>query len=145
MPNSDAQGFLSKVPDHKALSAFLVILALLGIPATVVGFKPAVASMARVMHPEYRDVTVVRTCGKVRGSNCVLTERAAPRRDARKLMDHEDGATLTVVCQVEGASVKASELTDATNVWSRTKQGGFVSNAYLEGVNPYKVTTPCRK
>jgi hypothetical protein len=141
MPPDDGRRHVSR-----AWKLFWVVLTAIGtVLGVLLGITEVIPMLNGLLHPEYQDVKVARTCGTNPGSSCGLTERTQPSPEAPPLLkkEHPEGEILTVVCQVQGASVKASKLPQATTVWSRTTEGGYVSNAYLEQIAVYTVTTPC--
>lgn len=139
----DSQGirrFASSVNNHPVYVALTALAMALGLVVTI----QALASWWNGRsHPEYVDVRVVRTCGAAGAGDCVVTVRDRPSPDAEPIQDLPEGSRFTVVCQLQGSSVKATELKRPTSVWSRTQRGGYVSNAYLEGIDVFRVTTPC--
>ncbi len=88
-------------------------------------------------------VVVSRTCGADGLSDCYLSERSAPDGDSTEYVRWTEGTIIDIECQVFGRSVTSSALGNSTNVWSRTTNGGWVSNAYLDGVDIYSISTPC--
>lgn len=77
---------------------------------------------------------VSRTCGKDGiGGDCHLSVRTAPSPDAAELRRLDEGDPLRLSCQVRGEPVRSSALGTTSTVWSRTAQGGYVSNVYITG------------
>jgi hypothetical protein len=78
--------------------------------------------------------TVKRTCGRNGvGGDCHLSIRAQPATGAREVKRLDEGDSLRLSCQVHGARVFSSALGDSSTVWSKTTDGGYVSNAYVAG------------
>jgi hypothetical protein len=89
--------------------------------------------------------TVKRTCGRNGvGGDCHLSVRASPSASARELKRLDEGDSLRLSCQVRGDRVFSSALGAASTVWSRTTDGGYVSNAYVAGprVSARRMTLP---
>ena len=120
-----------------------------GILAVGLGIITGVIALWQFLQPQVAEmrgelnVEVVNTCGRTGGGDCFLTVRDKPDPKSKGLRNVPDGRNVTVVCQVNGVPVKASVSERETTVWSKTKQGGYVSNAYLRGIDPYAVTKPC--
>jgi hypothetical protein len=78
--------------------------------------------------------TVKRTCGRNGvGGDCHLSVRARPSTTAREVKRLDEGDPLRLSCQVRGDSVFSSALGGSSTVWSKTTDGGYVSNAYVAG------------
>jgi hypothetical protein len=78
--------------------------------------------------------TVKRTCGRNGvGGDCHLSVRARPSTAAREVKRLDEGDALRLSCQVRGDSVFSSALGGSSTVWSKTTDGGYVSNAYVAG------------
>jgi hypothetical protein len=88
-------------------------------------------------------VVVARTCGSDGTSDCVLYERDVASRSGAILRPFSEGSALRVSCQVVGETVRSSVLNRSSAIWSRTPEGGYVSNIYLDGVDQFQVTRPC--
>jgi len=87
--------------------------------------------------------TVARTCGRNgQGGDCRLSVREQPSSDADELQRLSEGDPLELICQVRGTRVRSSALGGSSDVWSQTADGGYVSNAYVqgEGLSPTRIT-----
>jgi zinc-ribbon domain len=89
------------------------------------------------------DATVARTCGRGGvGGDCHLTVRASPSPDSAELRRLDEGDALRLSCQVRGEPVTSSALGGTSTIWSRTTQGGYVSNVYVKarGLKSHSIT-----
>ena len=78
--------------------------------------------------------TVKRTCGRNGvGGDCRLSVRAHPSTAAPEVKRLDEGDSLRLSCQVHGDRVFSSALGGSSRVWSKTTDGGYVSNAYVAG------------
>lgn len=78
--------------------------------------------------------TVARTCGRGGvGGDCHLTVRASPTTGSAELRRLDEGDALRLSCQRRGDPVRSSVLGVTSTVWSRTTQGGYVTNVYVKG------------
>ncbi|WP_445148873.1 zinc ribbon domain-containing protein [Baekduia sp. Peel2402] len=78
--------------------------------------------------------TVARTCGRGGvGGDCHLSVRASPSSDSAELRRLDEGDALRLSCQLRGDPVRSSALGVTSSVWSRTTQGGYVTNVYVKG------------
>ncbi len=95
--------------------------------------------------PSYQPVavTVVHSCGATGRGDCYVSERVRPSTSSREIARHAEGATLSVVCQVNGTFHRPSATGRGTRIWSRTTNGGYVATGFLDGVNQSSVTTAC--
>jgi hypothetical protein len=95
--------------------------------------------------PAVRAGTVVRTCGASGGGDCFLSVRAAPTSSSAEILRLDEGDPVSVVCQVQGASVLSSSLGRRTTVWVRDPAGRYLSAAFLDvpGWSPFTISEPC--
>jgi hypothetical protein len=104
-------------------------------PTTTVPPPPAPTPVA---------VRVENTCGKSGAGDCFLSERAEPLTTARLLTTYDEGATLRVTCQITGQAAYSSVLDTSSRIWAQTTDGGYVAAIFLDGIDKFDVTTPCR-
>ena len=137
---SELRGFGPRLANNVVFLLLGFVIGAMGLALAIFqGWQPIESKI----HPGYRYVKVVRTCGTPGAGDCRLTERKQPSPDGESIRELSEGTSLTVVCQVTGSPVTASQLKRETKVWSQIKGGGYVSNAYLEGIDVFAVTTPC--
>lgn len=113
-------------------------------PTSAVTVTVAPAPSPSQARPATTTVTVVNTCGADGTGDCFLSERAGPDSDTSELRRWDEGDNLQVICQVHGTGARSSVLNARSTVWSKTTSGGWVATIYLDGVDKFDVTTPCR-
>jgi len=101
-------------------------------PETTTGTEPEPG--AEPEEPRSVAATVARTCGRGGvGGDCHLSVRASPSSDSAELRRLDEGDALALSCQRRGDPVRSSALGVTSTVWSRTTQGGYVTNVYVKG------------
>jgi hypothetical protein len=71
--------------------------------------------------------------------------RSRPTADSVELERLDEGARVRVECQRIGGETSSSVLGDEVSyVWSRTVDGGYVANVFLDGseLDPFERTLP---
>ena len=89
--------------------------------------------------------TVSRTCGANRAGDCFLSLRSDPTSSSRELGKLNEGDSVVVVCQMHGRRTSSSVLGTSGDVWTKTADGSWVANIFLDGpgLRPLEVTRPC--
>ncbi|MEL4504811.1 hypothetical protein AAEX63_08235 [Luteococcus sp. H138] len=84
------------------------------------------------------------TCGANGKGDCYISLRAQPSSTSAELGRVPEGGHVSIVCQVYGSTVKSS-VYGSSNVWTRTLEGAYVANIFLEadGLSQTEVTHAC--
>jgi hypothetical protein len=113
---------------------------------TAVPAAPTSTSAGAPTSPRSADVVAVvsRTCGASGQGDCFLALRSQPTGASTELGRLNEGTQVRVVCQVIGTRVLSSVLDAYSSVWTRTADGAFVANIFLDGpgLQPLSVTLP---
>ena len=108
---------------------------------------PAVPGAAAETAPRVVNARVVRTCGKSGTDDCFVSIRRRPTARSAEVRRLREGASVRVICQRFGGRAASSVLRRTSRIWSRTTDGGYLTNVYLTGPRllPSRMTLPrCR-
>jgi hypothetical protein len=88
------------------------------------------------------NATITRTCGASGTDDCYVSLRSRPTASSRELGRLDESATVRVVCQLSGGEATSSVLGRTSRIWSRTREGAYLTNVYLtgRGLDPFRTT-----
>jgi len=97
--------------------------------ATLFGAYDLGLSQGRVPSGSLNTPQPFRVYGTCAAGSCGLNERQQPTPTARKLGRLEDGETVGVICQTDGAPLKANGRT--SDIWDQLSNASYVSDLFV--------------